>query len=192
MADTIEIHPIVSAASVIAQYAHRNQKRKWGEQAPYITHPQWCANKARELGCGPIVQAAMWLHDVIEDIAIPENDIEHYEKLIADNCGIEVLHLCWELTNVSDTPEWMAAHPNPRRYEKWQVNLAHLKEVSDSTKLCKMIDRLHNVRSMVDAPRRMKEKYVPESRELLQVCRHTNTELADELQLAINELEESI
>lgn len=186
------VNAIIQAASVIAQYAHRNQKRKWGEQAPYITHPQWCANKAAQLGCNEVIQATMWLHDVIEDIAITEDLVEHYEKLIVDNCGKEVLELCWELTNRSDLPEWTKSHPNPRRYEKWQANLEHLKQVSDSAKLCKMIDRLHNVRSMQDAPRRMKEKYIPESRELLQVCRHTNTALAEELELAINELEELI
>ena len=189
MADTMTM---IDNAKTIASVAHRDQKRKWGEQAPYIIHPQWCANKAEELGCSAIIQAAMWLHDVIEDIAIPENRICHYENLIRENCGDEVVDLCWELTNPSDMPEWVARNPNPRRYEKWAVNLEHLKIVSDTAKLCKMIDRLHNVRSMQDAPRRMKEKYVPESRELLEVCKHTNQELAQELELAINELEKSI
>jgi (p)ppGpp synthase/HD superfamily hydrolase len=183
---------IVANAEKIARQAHKEQRRKWGEQEPYIVHPEWCANKAREIGASEVEQAAMWLHDVLEDIAIPTNTVEFWEQCIRDGCGDEVLARCWELTNISDTPEWMEKHPNPKRSEKWAVNLAHIRTISDAAKRDKMIDRLANVLTMGHAPHRMKQKYVPESRELLAACRYVDEALGAELEEAINKLEKAI
>ena len=187
-------HPTITNAQAIATKAHKDQKRKWGLQEPYIIHPQWCANKAKEVGLTIIQQATMWLHDVIEDIALPHNDVIYWENQILNGCGAEVLSLCWELTNRSDLPEWIDKQPlGPiRREAKWKANLEHLKSVSDIAKQCKMIDRIHNVQSMVDAPYKMKLKYIPESHQLLEVCAYTHPLLANELETSINNLELSV
>ncbi len=183
---------IVKNAEQIAREAHKSQKRKWGEQEPYIVHPEWCANKARELGYDEVEQAAMWLHDVFEDIAIPTNTVEYWEGRVRNECGQAVVDRCWELTNISDTKEWMEAHPNPRRSEKWEVNLAHIRVISDKAKRDKMIDRLANLKTMNGAPYRMKQKYVPESRDLLGACRYTDEALGQELEDAIEALVKSL
>ena len=184
----INMSNIVFSAEKIAREAHKEQKRKWGNNEPYIVHPEWCANKAREIGCDEAVQAAMWIHDVIEDIAIPTNTTELWELRIVEECGKEVLALVWELTNISDTKEWMLANPNPSRQAKWAVNLAHIRQISDKAKRCKMIDRLANILTMDGAPFRMKQKYVPESRELLATCRYVDEDLGQELEEAIDDL----
>jgi (p)ppGpp synthase/HD superfamily hydrolase len=183
---------IVFNAERIAREAHKDQGRKWGAQEPYITHPEWCANKAKEIGADEVEQAAMWLHDVLEDIAIPTNRVNYWAGRIEEECGSEVLARCWELTNVSDTPEWMGRNPNPRRSEKWAVNLAHIRTISDKAKRDKMIDRLANVLTMGHAPRRMIQKYIPESRELLAACRHVDEALGSELEQAIDALAKSV
>lgn len=183
---------IVFAAERIAREAHKEQKRKWGNQEPYIVHPEWCATKAREIGADEVVQAAMYCHDVFEDIAIPTNTVELWEHRIKEECGQEVVDLCWELTNISDTKEWMAENPNPKRSEKWTVNLAHIRQISDRAKRCKMIDRLANILTMDGAPYRMKQKYVPESKELLAACRYADEDLGLELEEAIKALEKGL
>lgn len=175
-------------ALAIATEAHKEQKRKWGTQAPYITHPIRCAEKAKELGLPEYVQAAMYLHDVIEDIAIPTNTVEYWSNRIVNECGQKVLDLVWELTNPSDTQEWLDSHPNPKRVEKWEANLTHLKVISDVAKCCKMIDRLDNVANSSAGPYKWRQKYKPESMELLSVCRHVNENLAKELEIAIEML----
>lgn len=182
----------IRLASEIAASAHKGQFRKWGSQAPYITHPTWCVAKATELGLPETAIAALWLHDVIEDVAIPNDCVEFYEKKINADCGQSVVDLCWELTNVSDMPQWIHDHPNPRRHEKFSANLEHIRSISDLAKQCKLIDRLHNVISMFDAPARMKMKYIPESRQILEVCKHTNRELAEELSRQIDALEATL
>ena len=183
---------IVQNAEQIAREAHKNQRRKWGEQEPYIVHPEWCANKAKLIGADEVEQAAMWIHDVLEDIAIPTNSVEYWEHRILEGCGQEVLDRCWELTNISDTKEWMEAHPDPKRSEKWAVNLDHIRKISDKAKRDKMIDRLANVLTMGHAPYRMKQKYVPESRELLAACRYVDETLGQELEDAIDALEKGL
>ncbi len=183
---------IVAVAESLAREAHKTQRRKWGAEEPYIVHPEWCANKAKEIGASEVEQAAMWLHDVIEDIAIPTNTVKQWEDRIREGCGQEVLDRCWELTNISDTPEWMAINPNPRRSEKWAVNLAHIRTLSVEAKRDKMIDRLANVLTMGGAPSRMKQKYVPESRDLLAACRYVDEKLGAELEEGIDRLEKSI
>ncbi len=186
---------VVAVALSIARDAHKDQKRKWGNEEPYIVHPEWCANKAKEIGCDEVEQCAMFLHDVIEDIAIPTNSVPYWEariKVELGDIGEKVLFRVWELTNISDTREWMDANPNPRRSEKWAVNLAHIKVISNEAKRNKMIDRLANVLTMDGAPYRMKVKYIPESRELLNECRHADPVLADELEAAIQGMERQV
>ena len=162
---------IIENALAIATEAHKDQFRKWGSQAPYITHPIRCVEKAKELGLPEYVQAAMALHDVVEDIAIPTNTIKMWEDRIREGCGQDVLDLVWELTNPSDRPEFLAANPNPKRIEEWNANLEHIKHCSEVAKICKMIDRNDNISSTEDAPARWRQKYLPESRELLAACK---------------------
>lgn len=186
---------VVEKALAIAREAHKTQFRKWGNQEPYIVHPEWCVQKAKDIGCDVIDQCAMALHDVIEDQAIPTNTVELWEQRIItdlDPIGDIVLKLVWELTNISDTKEWMAAHPDPKRSEKWAVNLAHIHQISERAKRCKMIDRLANILTMDGAPYRMKRKYLPESLELLAACRYVDEQLGQELEDALKDLEKGL
>jgi (p)ppGpp synthase/HD superfamily hydrolase len=183
---------IVYNASQIAREAHKGVFRKWSKtNDPYVRHCERCADKAKQLGYDEVEQAAMWVHDVFEDVAIPTNSVEYWEGRIRDECGQAVVDRCWELTNTSDTKEWMEKNPDPSRVQKWTANLAHIRVISDKAKRDKMIDRNDNVNDMEHAPYRMKRKYVPESRELLAACRYTDEILGDELEKAIDALEKS-
>ena len=64
---------IIEQAYDIAEFAHRDQKRKSGE--PYITHPLAVASILAGLGMPPDTLAAALLHDVVEDTDYPLEDI---------------------------------------------------------------------------------------------------------------------
>jgi len=63
----------VMLAKSIATQAHAGQFDRGGD--PYVMHPEWVANKVRELGGGEIAVAAAWLHDVIEDAGLTAEDL---------------------------------------------------------------------------------------------------------------------
>jgi (p)ppGpp synthase/HD superfamily hydrolase len=64
----------IAAARAIATIAHRIQKDKIGE--PYIDHPRRVAEKLmQKRPANPKEIAAAWLHDVVEDCGITEQDL---------------------------------------------------------------------------------------------------------------------
>lgn len=183
---------VVERALAIGREAHKDITRKWGTKEPYYVHLERCVKKAKEYGLPEWVQCALAVHDLAEDVAIPTNAVPYWEGRIRKAIGDisdKVIDLMWELTNISDTKEWMERNPNPRRSEKWAVNLAHIRVISDIAKQCKMIDRIDNLCDMRNAPHRMKQKYIPESRDLLGACRYTNERLGKELEEAIDKIE---
>jgi len=181
---------IVEKADEIAEKAHRsiNQRRKWGqENQPYIVHPRRVAAKVRSLaGMTEVDEAAALLHDVIEDVAIKEGLVEKYETEIRDECGEEVLALVWELTSPSENLGWESKSRAEKRAADWE----HLSHVSDRAKRLKMIDRWDNLSDYKKAPRKyMTQKYLPESRHLLSLCRHVDEAMGRELECLIEEAE---
>lgn len=64
---------LVIAAREIAIAAHSGQLDKVGE--PYIYHPAWVAHEVQVAGFGEEVQAAAWLHDVVEDTDVTLDDL---------------------------------------------------------------------------------------------------------------------
>ena len=181
---------IVEKADEIAERAHRSidQRRKWGlEDQPYIVHPRRVAAKVKTLaGVNQEDEAAALLHDVIEDVALKGNLVKEYEREIRDGCGDVVLALVWELTSPSEHPGW----EGKSRAEKRAVDWAHLEHVSDRAKRLKMVDRWDNLSDYRNAPRKyMVQKYLPESRHLLGMCRHVDEAMAKELEALIEEAE---
>lgn len=63
---------IVTLCKAIAHRAHAGQFRRDGV-TPYIVHPEAVA---RRLEGDPAAQATAWLHDVLEDTAVTEADLE--------------------------------------------------------------------------------------------------------------------
>lgn len=70
--------------------AHADQTRKWTGE-PYIVHPQAVAKMVRAVGGSPVMVAAAWLHDVVEDTpaTIPQ---------ILDMFGADVADIVFQLT----------------------------------------------------------------------------------------------
>jgi len=63
----------VAEAERVARERHKDQFDKAG--APYILHPERVAIRLHDAGWGPEVVAAGWLHDVIEDSELTEDEL---------------------------------------------------------------------------------------------------------------------
>lgn len=181
---------IAEKADKIMERAHGSidQRRKWGpNNDPYEVHPRRVTAKIKILpGTNEVDEAACELHDVLEDVAIKLGKVKEYEDEIRRECGEEVLALVWELTNPSDGPGW----EHKSRAEKRVADWAHLAGVSDRAKRIKMVDRWDNLGDYKYAPRKyMVQKYLPESRHLLGMCRYVDEEMGKELEARIEEAE---
>lgn len=62
-------------AAAFARRAHEGQFRKY-DGRPYIVHPEEVATIVADHGGSPEMQAAAWLHDVVEDTPVTIEQIE--------------------------------------------------------------------------------------------------------------------
>jgi len=71
----------VKLAEEIAREAHKTQFRKFGADKgePYIVHPERMSANTLD----PILKAAAWLHDVVEDTSVTAKDLR--EKGVDDS-----------------------------------------------------------------------------------------------------------
>jgi hypothetical protein len=74
---------IIELAKDVATKAHEGQF--YGTGDPYIMHPAQTANLAKRLGYGDTVQAACYLHDVLEDTTLTEAELrDQFPKEVVD------------------------------------------------------------------------------------------------------------
>ncbi len=126
---------LISRAYTYANQHHEGQFRKSGE--PYIIHAIHVAYILSKMQTGPITIAAGFLHDVIEDCDVCEEDF------IAE-FGQEIFGLVDSVTKIgnlkfNDEQEYLAA--NHRK-----IFIAMAKDVR--VILIKLVDRLHNMRTL--------------------------------------------
>jgi len=164
-------------AAQFAAYVHDGQFRKYGHSdRPYMTHVIRVAGKTMTVPyCTSTMGCAAWLHDTVED----GKDPDEIKSLILIFFGEDVLDMVLELTNPSKD------FPNMPRANRKEMDRNHIAFISKGAKTIKLIDRIDNVREMLDdpeTPESFVKLYVPESRLLLDVLRGTNAELEDELE----------
>jgi (p)ppGpp synthase/HD superfamily hydrolase len=143
---------LVRRAREIAEWWHDGIARK--TSGPYITHPE---NVVRLVdGESEIVQAAAWLHDVLED---PDKDGNYItrerllEKLISEQgqligvgleTAIKVLNLVQELTNVYTKKNY----PRLDRKTRKIFELMRLHEISREAQTIKVADIIDNSKDL--------------------------------------------
>lgn len=126
---------LIEDAYHFAEEMHRPQVRKSGE--PYIIHTIQVAFVLASLRTGPQTIAAGFLHDVIEDCDVTE-------KQMVERFGRDVYNLVESVTkigniNFADEKEYQA---NNHR----KIFIAMAKDVR--VILIKLVDRLHNMRTL--------------------------------------------
>ena len=169
---------IVVNAENIATEAHKGQFRKYDKQ-PYIIHPKRTVELVRKKTNSPIIIAATFCHDVLEDT--------HYSRAkMLELIGPQAYLLVLELTNPSKDLKGV-----PRATRKL-IDRMHLANVSPEAKLIKLCDRLDNVMDLAtsNAEPDFKKLYRAETEALMPVFQLENidAEYQDLLAKALNDL----
>ncbi|MEY2848346.1 MAG: hypothetical protein RI885_1011 [Actinomycetota bacterium] len=123
---------VIERAYVVAERAHRGQKRKSGE--PYITHPVAVAQILADLGIGPKTLAAALLHDTVEDT-------EYRLDSLREDFGDEVAMLVDGVTKLDKLKYGDSAQAETVR----KMVVAMSKDIR--VLVIKLADRLHNART---------------------------------------------
>jgi (p)ppGpp synthase/HD superfamily hydrolase len=158
--------PIVRVAARLAEYAHRDQRRKYTFE-PYIMHPMEVATMVAPFASYEMIAAAL-LHDTIEDTDLPH-------ELIADATSELVLQYVMELSDVS-TPE------DGNRAARKAKDREHTAGISGHAQTIKLADLISNTQSIVARDPKFAAVYMVEKRELLPVLRRGSRPLFDKAQ----------
>ncbi|MBD2072240.1 bifunctional (p)ppGpp synthetase/guanosine-3',5'-bis(diphosphate) 3'-pyrophosphohydrolase [Leptolyngbya sp. FACHB-671] len=132
---------------------HEGQYRASGE--PYICHPIAVAGLLRDLGGSPVMIAAGFLHDVVEDTEVTPEEIEQ-------RFGVEVRRLVDGVTKLS---KFNFSSKKERQAENFRrMFLAMAQDIR--VIVVKLADRLHNMRTLEHLPDDKRRRIALETREI--------------------------
>ncbi len=130
---------LVSKAYEFSKEAHKDQKRYSGDN--YFVHPAEVGYLLAQVGMDPQTIAAGLLHDTIEDAGVRPQTIE-------DDFGLEVLTLVQGVTKLGTL-----------RYRGLERHTESLRKLFAATAkdirvlIIKLMDRLHNARTLEHVPK---------------------------------------
>ncbi len=125
---------LIKKAYNFSHKAHEGQLRKSGE--PYFNHVFATAKNLAELGMSPIVISAGFLHDVLEDTPVKEEEMEK-------EFGPEITNLVKGATKLG-TVRYKGVERNVENLRKFFVSMAEDLRVL----VIKLADRLHNIETL--------------------------------------------
>ena len=128
---------LVVRALQFASIKHRHQRRKDGDQSPYINHPIALASVlAHEAGVtDPSVLAAAALHDTVEDTQTSLDELEA-------EFGAEIRALIAEVTDDKSLP----------KAERKALQIEHAAHASAKARQVKLADKICNLRDIAHSP----------------------------------------
>ena len=125
---------LIEKAFMFAQKAHGGQLRKSGE--PYFNHVFLTAKNLADLGMSPVVIAAGFLHDVLEDTKTEEEELKK-------EFGEEIVTLVQGVTKLG-TVKYKGIERNVENLRKFFVSMTEDIRVL----VIKLADRLHNIETL--------------------------------------------
>jgi (p)ppGpp synthase/HD superfamily hydrolase len=143
-------------ARTVATLAHAGVMRKWANE-PYVNHPARVAAMVKSVPHTGAMVAAAWLHDVVEDTNINEQQIRAV-------FGSEVTELVMWLTDVS-LPE------DGNRAKRKAIDREHLSRAPREAKTIKLADLIDNTRDIAQHDPKFAKIYLAEKRLLLEAFR---------------------
>ncbi len=144
---------LISRAFKFAYNLHEGQMRKSGE--PYICHPVAVAGLLRDLGGSPIMIAAGFLHDVVEDTEVTIEEIQ-------ERFGEEVARLVEGVTKLSKINFKSKTESQAENFRRMFLAMAQDIRVI----VVKLADRLHNMRTLEAMPEHKRRSKALETREI--------------------------
>ena len=172
---------LLGKALVLAMRCHAGQTRTVPSdpasdsqgRVPYLVHPFRVAEFVRRLaGIGdPEVLAAALLHDVIEESGARFDEVEKA-------CGRRVAQIVADLTNDSRLPQ----------SERHEEMFRRLERASRDAKIIKLADRLDNLRTYAEKPDGNIQRYVDETRRMLEILRGVCPPLEQAVRETVEEL----
>ncbi len=171
---------LLDKALIFATRAHGSQRRKYTGE-PYIVHPILVSEKIAQLGFGEEMRCAALLHDVLEDSATTEGELEA-------EFGTRITKMVVDLTDVY-THE---AYPNIPRKQRKMLEAYRLWTVENGSKSIKIADIIDNTPSIMEFGKDFSPVYLQEARELLQVLQGGNKQLMQEAIELLNIWEKKI
>jgi guanosine-3',5'-bis(diphosphate) 3'-pyrophosphohydrolase len=158
--------PLLTVVHFAAE-KHRTQKRKDGDESPYINHPIEVAELlARVGGVRDLeVLAAALLHDTVEDTTTTPTELEAA-------FGARVRALVAEMTDDTSKP----------KEERKRLQREHAPHLSHGAKQIKVADKISNVREIGESPPdgwelERRREYIAWARSVVDGCRGANTAL---------------
>ncbi len=150
-----------------ASEKHQKQRRKSGEDEPYINHPIAVAEilcRVGKIESTDLLVAAV-LHDTIEDTNTQAKEIE-------EQFGSKVLELVRECTDDKSLP----------KVERKQLQIEHACHMSEGAKLIKIADKTHNIQCIYTHPPKdwsweRRKEYLDWSEKVVDGLKGVNSEL---------------
>ena len=143
---------LITKAYVFAEEAHKDHSRYSGE--PYFVHLFETGKNLAELGMDPQTIAAGLLHDSIEDARVKEETIEK-------EFGKEILFLIQGVTKLGAL-KYRGAERHTESLRKLFVAMAEDIRVI----IIKLVDRLHNMRTLEHVPEEKQRRIALETLEI--------------------------
>ena len=150
---------LIYDAYVVAERQHQGQLRKSGEL--YIKHPLEVAYMLASLGAGPHTIAAGLLHDVVEDTNYPIEEIK-------EQFGDDVAIIVDGVTKISKLKYMTKEKALAKTHQK--ILIAMAKDIR--VVMVKLVDRLHNMRTLQFQPRDKQERIAKETLDLYAPLAH--------------------
>ncbi len=125
---------LIAQAYDFAKIAHNGQLRKSGE--PYFVHVFTTAKNLAEIGMDSTIIAAGFLHDVLEDTEVKEDEMRQV-------FGDEITNLVLSVTKLG-TVKYTGIQRNVENLRKFFVSIADDMRVI----VIKLADRLHNIETL--------------------------------------------
>lgn len=166
---------IVAKAAIFATHAHLGQRRKYTLE-PYVYHCAEVADIIREAGFHEMVQAAAWLHDVLEDTPVTRERLEQ-------EFGLAVTSWVIELTDEDI---------EGNRRTRTASHRARLATASYTAQSIKYADLISNTRSIVERDPGFARVYMREKRELLDVMNRGYKLLFDRALKLVEDYEQTL